>query len=107
MCDDDGWAECYGEVLKVTPVAACAHESTAQVFFDTVKDAGHPEAADAVENMMARDKKVAVRFGGGWSDDAGKIWDVGYNTLVDEGGDFNGVLQDLCKQVNALIESER
>ena len=111
---DEAWevlkflsSECYGEVLKVTPVAACAHESTAQVFFDTVKDAGHPEAADAVENMMARDKKVAVRFGGGWSDDAGKIWDVGYNTLVDEGGDFNGVLQDLCKQVNALIESER
>ena len=97
----------YGEVLNVTPVAACAHESTAKVFFDTVKAAGHPEAADAVENMMAREYKVAVRFGGGWSDDASKVWDVGYNDLVDDHGDFATVLPDLCKQVNAIIESEQ
>ena len=112
---DEAWevlkflaSEGYGPVLKVTPVAACAHESTAQVFFDTVKEAGHPEAADAVENMMARDYKVAVRFGGAFSDDASKVWDVGYNDLINNGGDdFNGVLQDLAKQVNAIIEAEQ
>ena len=98
---------CYGPVLAVTPVAACAHESTAQVFFDTVAAAGHPEAADAVQNMMEREYKVAVRFGGSWADDASKIWDVGYNDLVDKGGDFEGVLAKLVQQVNAIIESEQ
>ena len=101
-------SECYSEVLKVSPVAACAHESTAQVFFDAVKDAGHPESADAVENMMAREYKTAMRFGGSWSDDASKVWDIGYNELVDSGeGDFDAVLQDLSKQVNAIIASEQ
>ena len=97
--------ECYGPVLAVTPVAACAHESTAQVFFDTLTAAGHPEAADAVKNMMERDHKVAMRFGGGWADDAKKLWDTGYNNLVDDGGDFAGVLTDLANKVNAMIEN--
>ena len=111
---DEAWevlkflaTECYGPVLQVTPVAACAHESTAASFFDTVEAAGHKESADAVENMMARDNKVAVRFGGGWADDASKVWDVGYNDLVDNGGDFDGVLQDIASQVNAIIEAEQ
>ena len=108
---DEAWevlkflaTEGYGSVLNVTPVAACAHESTAQVFFDTVEEAGHPEAADAVKNMMEREYKVAVRFGGAFADDASKVWDVGYNTLVDEGGDFEEVLTDLAEQVNYIIE---
>ena len=111
---DEAWevlkflsSECYSEVLKVAPVAACAHESTAQVFFDAVTDAGHQEAADAVKNLMEREYKTAMRFGGSWSDDAGKVWDVGYDELVDSGeGDFDSVLQDLCQKVNAIIESE-
>ena len=111
---DEAWevlkflsSEGYGSVLNVTPVAACAHASTAQVFFDTVSDAGHPESADAVENMMGRDYKVAIRFGGSWAGDASKVWDIGYNELMENGGDFNAVLQDLAKQVNAIIASEQ
>ena len=110
---DEAWevlkflaSEGYGTVLNVTPVAACAHASTAQVFFDTVAAAGHQEAADAVQNMMEREYKVAVRFGGAWADDASKMWDIGYNNLVDKGGDFAGTLQNLCKQVNAVIADE-
>ena len=97
-------SEGYGEVLNVTPVAACAHESTAAVFFDTVVAAGHPEAADAVKNMMERDQKVAIRFGGGWADDASKTWDITYNDLVDKGSsDFLGTLQKAADAVNMMI----
>ncbi|WP_026506657.1 ABC transporter substrate-binding protein [Butyrivibrio sp. MC2013] len=97
-------SDVYKDVLKVSPVAACAHEASAQVFFDTVREKGHGEAADAVTNMMERSDKCAVRYAAEWGSDASKLWDVAYNELIDgEGsGDFN-VLKDLADQVNAVI----
>ena len=45
-------SEMYETVLTKTPVAACAHAASADVFYNTVKDNGHEDAAEAVKTMM-------------------------------------------------------
>ncbi|MCR5753555.1 MAG: extracellular solute-binding protein [Acetatifactor sp.] len=97
-------SDVYKDVLKVAPVAACAHETSAQVFFDTVREAGHDEAADAVINMMERGDKTAIRYAAAWGSDASKLWDTEYNNLLDGTGSGNfEELKTLADQVNEVI----
>ena len=49
----------YTSALKVSPVAACASKTPSESFFNTVIDAGHPEAAEAVDYMMNVETKIS------------------------------------------------
>ena len=98
---------CYETVLVNNPVAACAHEASAQVFFDTLIAAGHQEAADTVAALMANPVKTPVRFSSSWRDDAGKIWNVAYNNILDGKGGSAEDLYKLAEDVNLLIEDEQ
>ena len=97
---------CYETVLVNSPVAACAHEASAQVFFDTVAAAGHQDAADTVAALMANPVKTPCRYAASWSSDAGKIWDAAYNNILDGKGGAPEDLIKLADQINALIEDE-
>ena len=96
----------YESVLAVSPVAACAHQASAQVFFDTVIAAGHPEAADTVAALMANPIKTPCRFAASWAQDANKLWDVDYNNILDGKGGTPEDLYKLADSVNLLIEDE-
>ena len=97
---------CYETVLANSPVAACAHEASAQVFFDTLTTAGHADAAETVAALMANPVKTPVRYSNSWRDDAGKIWDAAYNNILDGKSGTPEDLYGLAEQVNELIEEE-
>lgn len=97
-------SDLYKTVLKATPVAPCAHSASASVFYDVMKEKGHPEVGDSVKIMMETKTKNGVRYAADWSSDAGKIWDPIYNNILD------GVskepltkLQNAANQINAVI----
>lgn len=99
-------SELYESVLKVTPVAACAHEASADVFYETVAENGHEDAAEAVKAMMSVEDKNGVRFAADWSGDAGKVWDPDYNNYMDGvSGASADILKELADKVNAVIEA--
>lgn len=94
----------YASVLKVTPVAPCAHSDSASVFYDVMKEKGHPETAEAVQTMMETAIKNGVRYAADWSADAGKVWDPAYNNYMDgESDDPAAKLQEIAEQINAII----
>lgn len=95
----------YESVLKVTPVAPCAHKDYASVFYDAVTEAGHPEAAEAVKAMMSVEKKNGVRYAADWAGDASKVWDEGYNNFLDSKADTD--LKELANKVNEVISANQ
>lgn len=99
-------SDMYKTVLEVTPVAPCAHSASASVFYDVMDEKGHPEVAEAVKTMMETKTKNGVRYAADWSSDAGKVWDPTYNNILDgKSKDPVTKLQDIEKQINAIIES--
>lgn len=97
-------SEMYQTVLKVTPVAPCAHSASASVFYDVMNEKGHPEAAEAVKTMMETANKNGVRYAADWSSDAGKVWDPTYNNFMDgESSDPVTKLQEIAEQINGII----
>ncbi len=97
--------EMYESVLKVTPVAPCAHKDYAGVFYDAVTAAGHPEAAEAVRDMMSVETKNGVRYAADWAGDASKVWDEGYNNFLDSKADTD--LKELADKVNEVISANQ
>ena len=97
--------EMYESVLKVTPVAPCAHKDYAHVFYDAVTEAGHPEAAEAVQAMMSVEKKNGVRYAADWAGDASKVWDESYNNFLDSKADTD--LKELADKVNEVISANQ
>ncbi len=95
----------YESVLKVTPVAPCAHKDYANVFYDAVTEAGHPEAAEAVREMMSVETKNGVRYAADWASDASKMWDEGYNNFLDSKADTD--LKELADKVNEVISANQ
>ena len=97
-------SDLYQTVLKATPVAPCAHSASASVFYDVMKEKGHPEVAEAVQTMMETKTKNGVRYAADWSSDAGKVWDPTYNDILD-GVSKEPVtkLQDVANQINSII----
>lgn len=99
-------SDMYESVLKATPVAACAHEASADVFYEVMEESGHPDAAEAVEAMMSVEDKNAVRYAADWSDDAGKVWNTDWNNFMDGvSGASSETLKELAEKVNAVIEA--
>ncbi|BCK01271.1 ABC transporter substrate-binding protein [Anaerocolumna chitinilytica] len=97
-------SDLYQTVLKVTPVAPCAHSASASVFYDVMNEKGHPEVAEAVKTMMETKTKNGVRYAADWSSDAGKLWDPVYNNILDgESKDPLTKLQDVANQINGII----
>jgi len=97
-------SDLYQTVLKVTPVAPCAHSTSASVFYDVMNEKGHPEVAEAVKTMMETKNKNGVRYAADWSSDAGKLWDPVYNNILDgESKDPITKLQDVANQINGII----
>lgn len=99
-------SEMYETVLTKTPVAACAHAASADVFYNTVKDNGHEDAAEAVKTMMAIETKNAIRYAADWSGDAGKLWDPDFNNFMDGKSGTVDTLTDLAQKVNDLIAAQ-
>lgn len=97
-------SDMYKTVLKKTPVAPCANKNSASTFYDTVKEANHPDAAEAVKTMMETEKKNGVRFAADWSGDVGKLWDPLYNNYLDGKGNVTKEqLQEAVKKINDTI----
>ena len=99
-------SEMYETVLTKTPVAACAHAASADVFYNTVKDNGHEDAAEAVKTMMAIETKNAIRYAADWSGDAGKLWDPDFNNFMDGKSGTVDTLTELAQKVNDLIAAQ-
>lgn len=95
----------YESVLKVTPVAPCANKNYANVFYDAVTEAGHPEAAEAVREMMSVEMKNGVRYAADWAGDASKVWDESYNNFLDSKADTD--LKELADKVNEVISANQ
>ncbi len=98
-------SEMYDTVLKETPVAPCAYADSASVFYDVMKEHDHPEAADAVKQMMETEQKNGIRFADDWSSDVGKVWDPTFNDIMDgKSREPLTKLQDITKKINQIIE---
>lgn len=94
----------YQETLKVTPVASCANLSASEAFFDAMRESGHPDAAEAVQEMLSTEKKTAVRFAGDWRSDASKQYEAEMNNFLDGKGD-DSILDVLAERVNNIIDA--
>ena len=95
----------YKTALKVSPVAACAFQEPSETFFNTVIDAGHPEAAEAVQYMMNVETKV-TGFYPAWKPDAEKEINSVWNDVIMGKKDISE-LKAVEERVNEVISKNR
>ena len=74
--------EMYKIVIPQTPVAPPAYQPAAAAYFDTLKNAGHAEMAEALDYMLKSPDKQPVRFQQVWAGKANKFLDAQWNNII-------------------------
>ncbi|WP_219835606.1 ABC transporter substrate-binding protein [Paenibacillus sp. R14(2021)] len=94
--------EMYEQVLPQFPVAPPTYQPSAKPYYDKLKEAGHPEMADAIDYMLKAEIKTPVRFMEPWSAKAQKFIDNTFKKVIDG----KSPVEDLKKMetnINAVI----
>lgn len=94
--------EMYASVLEKTPVAACAHIDSADVFYDAITAQGHEDAAEAIKVMMNTEAKTATRYSDDWTNDAGEVWNTEWDNFMNGSGTAD-VIPGIVDAVNNVI----
>jgi len=75
--------EMYEEVLPKFPVAPPTYQPSAKPYYEKLKEAGHPEMADAIDYMLKAEIKTPVRFMEQWSTKAQTFIDSTFKNVID------------------------
>ena len=91
----------YTSALKVSPVAACASKTPSESFFNTVIEAGHADAAEAVDYMMNVETKISGIYPS-WKPEVEKEINNVWNDVLTGAKDISE-LKTVEEKVNQII----
>ncbi|MFC5650175.1 ABC transporter substrate-binding protein [Paenibacillus solisilvae] len=94
--------EMYEQVLPEFPVAPPTYQPSAKPYYDKLKEAGHPEMADAIDYMLKAEIKTPVRFMEQWSSKAQKFIDSSFKNVIDGKKPVED-LKKMADNINAVI----
>lgn len=91
----------YSEVLPNNPVAPAAYMPASKGYYQKLKDTGHGDLADGLDQMLTAKNKVIVRFLDPWAGDANKFG-TSYNEVLDGKADISA-LDTYVNNINDVI----
>ncbi|MDR1904641.1 MAG: extracellular solute-binding protein [Treponema sp.] len=93
----------YGEVLSKTPVAPPAYQPAAQGYYNTLRNAGHQDMAEALDYILNAEIKLPIRFLDTWGARANRFLEADWNYFLTGERPVSDIQKAIVDPINGVI----